>query len=131
MKYCESCGTPHECAAEAAAGPDPQVKIAQINADRDKYIARVGARMNTEELETAEDIAETEAAADVASAAAIAEVIVGTDTPEDTGETGAPIVIEAPEPEPDPGPDVEPPPDMHVTPPRETKRGGGYWDAYH
>lgn len=91
MRYCADCGTGHECEAESRSGPNPDIEIARINADRDKYVARVTARMARDELDTAEDIAETQAEAEIESAAAEAEIVAA--------------AVEAgiePEPEPEP-----------------------------
>lgn len=75
MKFCPECGTPHECNAEGESRTPPEVEIARINADRDVAVAKLTARMNREELGTAEAIAETEADAQVDTAEAEAEVI--------------------------------------------------------
>ena len=125
MRFCPDCGTSHECETEAARGPIPEIEIARINADRDKYVARVQARMGREELETAETIAETEAEAEIVSSEAAAEIIASEDEPEETGE---PIVVEtAPAPEPEPEPEMVPP---VAEPHRAAPKSRGWWDGY-
>lgn len=129
MRYCPDCGTGHECEGQAGTGPAPEVEIARINADRDKYVARVSARMNREELETAEDIAETEAEASIIGDVASAQIIASEPAGETAEATGEPIVIEAPAAETEPEPSTEEPPVIESAPPKESKRGG-YWSGY-
>lgn len=129
MRYCADCGTGHECEAETAhSGQPPEVEIARINADRDKYVARVQARIAREELDAAEDIAKTEADAEVGAAVAEAAVVAaviesGTESDPET----PPVIAGAPDPEPEP--EVEPPPVADVPEPRERRasRGLGLW----
>lgn len=129
MRFCPDCGTGHDCTAQGAAGPDPTVEIARINADRDKYVARVSARMQRDELETVEDVADTEAEASIVGDIASAEIIASGPGAAAAGETGDPIVIEAPAPEPEPEPVTEEPPVVESAP-AHGKKSGGYWGAY-
>lgn len=129
MRFCPDCGTPHECEGQAAAGPVPEVEIARINAERDKYVARVSARMQRDELETAEDIAETQAEASIVGDVAAAEIIAAEAEAGAAEETGEPIVIEVPDAPAEPEPAAEEPPVIEPTTPKG-KRGGGYWSAY-
>lgn len=129
MRFCPDCGTGHDCTASAAAGPDPSVEIARINADRDKYVARVTARMNRDELETIEDVAETEAEASIVGDVASAEIIASADTAAAVEETGEPIVVQVPDAPAEPEQVTEEPPVIEPATPKGGKRGG-YWSAY-
>lgn len=92
--YCPECGVNHHADDEAAAAAvDRELEIARVQAQRDVDIARINARIQRDELATAETVAETYAEADVATAAAEAELI------------GAGIAAGI-EPEPDPQPIV-------------------------
>lgn len=128
MRYCPDCGTPHECEGQARSGPDPAVRIAEIEADRDKYIARISHRDHAAELDTAETIAETEAEASIVGDLAAAEIIAGQDGDGAEPETGEPIVVQVPDAA-EPEPAAEEPPAVEGHAPRAEKRGG-YWDAY-
>lgn len=129
MTFCPECGVDHHVAdriAEQAA--DREVTLAKIQADRDIKIAQIGAH-------SAAELAETENALDVARAAGKVE---GMETVIDAGAVdgqaeepgdGAPIVVEAEEPEPEPEPDLEPPlaeSSSASSGPRQT----GWWSGY-
>jgi len=125
---CADCGLLHDIPVPAA-GPDPSVEIARINAERDKYVARVSARMQRDELDTAEDIAETETEATVAAAAVEGQIIAATlDDGQDEEAEPDPVVIEAPAVD-DEIVDEEPPPpaDDHSPVPPKKSRGLGFW----
>lgn len=125
---CSDCGLLHDMPA-APAGPDPSIEIARINADRDKYVARVQSRMNRDELDTAEEIAETETDATVAAALLEGEVIAaGLDSDAPAEEEPEPVVIEAPVVD-DEVVTEEPPPAGESHSPHEPskKRGIGVW----
>lgn len=130
MRYCPDCGTGHDCEAETGSRTDPAVEIARINADRDVQVARLQARMQRDELETAETIAEVQAEADVAAAVAEAEIIgdaietSGADT-----DMAEPVIIDAPEAIADDAPD-DAPPEVEGSEPPAAKRksiGLGAW----
>ena len=129
MRYCPDCGNPHECTAETERGPNPEVEIARINADRDKYVARVTARMQRDELDTAEDIAETQAEASIVGDIAAAEIIAAEDPAEAAPETGEPIVVDVPDAPAPEEPAAEEPPVVETRAPRESGKGG-YWGMY-
>lgn len=84
--------------------------------------------MNREELETAEEIAETEAEASIIGDVAAAEIIAGEEPAAE--DTGAPIVIEAPAEEIPEEPAAEEPPEAEHTAPATTSKRGGYWGSY-
>lgn len=129
MRYCQDCGTGHECESETARGPVPEIEIARINADRDKYVARVSARMQRDELETVEDVAEIEADASIVGDIASAQIIAS-ESPEETGEPlGEPVVVQVPDAPAEPEPAMEEPPVVEPSPPKG-KQSGGYWGGY-
>lgn len=126
MRFCQDCGTPHECAAENAA-EKAEVAIERLRTNRDIEVARINAS-------AAKDIAETEAENSADHAEGIAEgmetaldAVTGADEAEPEG---APIVIA--DPEPDPEPEGEPdtaPPVVDIPEPRTPSRSG-WWDGY-
>lgn len=123
---CADCGMLHD--TPTAPGPDREVEIARINAERDKYVARVNARQVRDELETDEAIAEIETEATVAAAAVEAEIIgAALDTDAPPAPEPDPIVIDAPVI--DDEPDDEPPPadDDHQPHAPRKARGLGMW----
>jgi hypothetical protein len=116
MPYCPHCGNEVDHAVDASPAAEAvsaEVRIAEINANRDVEVAKIQARETRAELETAEAIAETEADADVAVAEAqseaLAEVAAAVDDQADD-DTGAPIVVDVPDAEDD-APDMPPPPE--------------------
>lgn len=129
MRYCEHCGTPHECEAEPGRA-DPAVEIARINADRDIAVARLSARQDKDWNDTRVEVAGIEAAAAVEAAAVEAEVIgdaieaSGVDDPE-------PVIIDVPDqPPPDDEGDAEELPPAEGSPPpaaRSKRLGLGAW----
>lgn len=123
MKYCQDCGTGHECEA-GATGPHPDVEIARINAERDVAVAKLAARQAREELETAEEVAEIQADAEVESSVAEAEVVAA------AIEGGAvpppePIVIDAPVINDDTQVEDAPPPTEGSEPPAPKHKAAG------
>lgn len=128
MRYCPDCGTGHDCEVEAGTRTDPGVEIARINADRDVAVARLSARMQREELETVEEVAEVQADAEVEAAVAEAE-IVGAAIEGGIAPEPEPLIIDAPTAIADAGPDDAPPP-VEGSPEPEVKhkpRGLGAW----
>jgi hypothetical protein len=128
MRYCPDCGTGHDCEAGAEGRTDPGVEIARINADRDVAVAKLQARMQREELETVEVVAEIEADAEVESSAAEAE-IVGAALEGGVEPQPEPMVINAPEAIAESGPD-DAPPEVEGSAPPEPKHkasGIGFW----
>ena len=128
MRYCESCGTGHECEVETAGRPNPEVEIARINADRDIAVAKLAARQAREELATAEEIAETQAEAEVEATVAEAEVVAA------AIEAGIqpepePVIIDAPTAIAGDEPDDAPPPVEGSEPPAAKRKniGLGAW----
>lgn len=127
MAYCPNCGNEvdHEISPEERAIRDA-VEIARINADRDIQIARLQARQQREELETAEHVAETEAEAEVGAAFAEAEVLATTLEAGVTEEEPAPVIVDAPAEEPED--DMVPPEAEHEEHREGRKRVGlGVW----
>jgi hypothetical protein len=119
MPFCTNCGSevdqlPSPLAVAQTVNDD--VRIAEIQAERDVEVERIRANAAKRELETAAEIAETEAGAQVATAVAeaevIGEIIAENGAPDDLGDPGPPIVI-------DPGPPDEDPED----PPRADESG--------
>ena len=127
---CPECQMMHD--TPAAAAPNPEIEIARINAERDKYVARVQARQVRDELETDEAIAETETEATVAAAAVEAQIIGAALGDGQADETEPePIVIDAPAIDETVVDDDAPPPADEHSPhePREPRksRGIGFW----
>jgi hypothetical protein len=133
MRYCPDCGASHECGGQAAPGASDAVRIAEIERDRDISLARLAARAERRELDTAETIAETEAEAEVGAAAAQAEIIgsaVEAQAVSEQPADAAPLVIDAPAIAEEPASDDAPPPVEHDRPEddRTRKRSGiGMW----
>lgn len=127
MAYCPNCGNEieQEVSAEQQALRE-QVEIARINADRDVAIARLQARMQREELDTVETVAETQADAQIESAAVEAEV-VGAAIETAAVEEPEPIIIEDSAPE-EPVEEMAPPEADHEEHHDTRKRVGlGLW----
>jgi hypothetical protein len=129
MKFCQDCGTPHECSAEIAADRT-ELAIAKVQADRDIRLAEIGARAEVK-------VAEVEAEHSADHAEGIAEGMetaleAVTGGGDDETVDAAPIVVEAsadPESEPAPESDIAPP--LVVPEPKTPKRSGsGWWDGY-
>lgn len=129
-RYCEGCGTPHECSG-AGEGVSDAVRIAELETKRDVEVARVAARADREDAAAEVEVAEIEADASVEVATAEAEIIAPVlavqldggqgDDPEPEPE-GDPVVVEVP---PDAGPpDAEAPPE-HPEHHDTGKSGGG------
>jgi hypothetical protein len=127
MRYCENCGTGHECEVATEGRAIPEVEIARINADRDVAVAKLAARQTRDELATAEDIAETQADAEVEAAVAEAEMVAAAIAAGITPEP-EPVIIDAPEAIAD-EPDDAPPPAEGSEPPAAKHRtvGLGAW----
>lgn len=125
--YCSHCGNPlpeeiqaeeHIEETELLASAD--VKIAEINANRDIALAKIQAKIYTEELAT--DLAVAEAVTDVQ------EDVIDSLTPEP--EIAEPVVIvDQAEPEPEADPTELPVADDSFTEPTESKKslGLGVW----
>lgn len=127
-RFCPDCGTGHECEAGTGGRTDPAVEIARINADRDIAVARLGARMQRDELATAEEVAEVQAEAEVTAAVAEAEVVAA--AIEAGIEPGPePVIIDAPAAIADAEPDDAPPPAEGSVPPEPKAKtaGLGFW----
>lgn len=128
MRYCTDCGNGHDCTAEnRETAESDEVKIARINREADVKIAQVQARMQRDELATAEDIAETQADAEVAAAVAEAEVI-GAAIEAGIEPEPEPVIIDAPEAIAD-APDDAPPVVEGSEPPAPARKsiGLGAW----
>lgn len=129
MRYCEGCGTGHECEAQAEiAAVDRQVEIARLETKRDIEVARIQAGVQRDELETAETIAETEAEAEVTSAVAKAEIL-GDAIEGGIQDAPEPVIIDAPGP---PAEEIaeDAPPEVEGSEPPEPARktvGLGMW----
>jgi len=131
MRYCPDCGTGHDCTAEAAAAPNPEVEIARINAERDVKVAQIGARESREMNDHFEAVAEIEADAQVETAIAEAEVIgAAIESGAVAEESAEPVIIDVP-PAADDGGDAEELPPAEGSPaPEPAKRksiGLGAW----
>jgi hypothetical protein len=103
MPYCPNCGealgdTPARQLAEIEAA---EVKIARINAERDIEVARIGASLGRQELQTEERVTEmeTEVAPAVAAAeAAVLGAMLGAEGETEPESEGEPIIVdEAPD----------------------------------
>lgn len=135
MPYCPECGSEIGQRDDAAPGPtEAEVRIAEINAERDIKIAQLQNRQQREANETTEHVAETAAEADVDVAEAHAEAVTAAAEAEPDGDEPAaaePIVVEQAEPEPEQEPEMAPPEADHHHHEPETKKSAGWWDAYH
>ncbi len=113
MPFCQHCGG--ETAQLPAAVPETvsaDVRIAEINANRDIEVAKIAARQDRDWNDTRAEVAEIEAGAavgaaqaDAAGMAAAAAIIAETDADPEP----EPVVTE-PLPLPEPEPDLAPPP---------------------
>ena len=124
MRYCADCGNGHECEAGAEGRPDPGVEIARINAERDVAVAKLAAKQERAELETAEVVAEIVADAEVESSVAEAEVVAAAI---DAGAVPPPepIVIDAPVINDDTQVEDAPPPAEGSEPPAPKHKAAG------
>ncbi len=128
MRYCENCGTGHECEAETGTRTIPEVEIARINADRDIAVAKLAARQAREELETAEEIAGIEAEAEVVAAVTEAEIVGAAIEAGAVDEDPEAIVIDAPVVNDDEHEDAPPPAEGSEPPaPKHKAAGLGFW----
>jgi hypothetical protein len=128
MRFCQNCGTGHECEAETGGRTDPAVEIARIEAERDVKVAQIGARQDKAWNETRVEVAELEAEAEVAAAVAGAEV-VGAAIEAGIQPEPEPVIIDAPEAIADDAPD-DAPPEVEGSEPPAAKRktvGLGAW----
>jgi hypothetical protein len=132
MRYCPDCGTPHEC---DSGDMQARIRLAEIEANRDIEIARLGASTDRIEAAAAVEIAESEAVIDAAHAEGEAE---GMETVLEAGaapepEPGAePVIAVIPGGDSEPGTEGEsppPPPETEAPESAEPKRAG-YWDMY-
>lgn len=113
MPYCQHCGGEvSQLPAAVAETVSADVKIAEINANRDIEVAKIAARQDRDWNDTRETVAQIEAEAEVGAAqadaagmAAAAAVIAETDADPEA----EPVVTE-PLPLPEPEPDMAPPP---------------------
>jgi hypothetical protein len=136
MRYCQDCGTPHECTAEGEREADKtRIRLAEIEASRDVRIAELRAGEVKTEAAAAIDIAEAEMAVDAARAEGEAD---GMETVIDAAAGGndpagaEPVVAEFPggesgDPEPEPE-ETQAPPETELVP--ATPKKAGWWDAY-
>ncbi len=105
--YCSACGEIH-----GGGGEPPEVKVARINADRDIEVARLARAEARQEIEAGVEQTEIAAGAAVEQTAIEAEAIIETGAPEPEAvpaEIEAPVVITAPDPEPEGEAVPEPP----------------------
>lgn len=128
MRFCESCGTGHECEAGGEGRTDPAVEIARINAKRDVEIARMEYREALElaavEADTAVVVTEMETAADIA----VAEETEPPVLPDSSDDGNQSIIVEGPPAED--APEDAPPPAEGSEPPAPGKHkasGIGMW----
>jgi hypothetical protein len=124
---CQDCGLLHDM--PAAPEESDEVKIARINREADVQIAKVAARQDRAELETAEAIAETEAGAAVEVAVAEAELL-GAAIEGGIEEQPEPVIIDAPEAVAEEEPEDAPPPAAEGSEPPAPARktiGLGAW----
>lgn len=123
-KWCEDCGTPHEC--EVIDGEKADLAIARVWANRDIEVARLNAG-------AAKDIATVEAEHSAEHAEGVAE---GMETVLDAGQTepeaeGGDIVVDTEaEGEPEAEPEAEAEPEVVEVPEPAQPKRGGYWGAY-
>jgi hypothetical protein len=130
MSFCPECGTDHHAGEHGRDGKTAEVKIAEIEANRDIEVARIqrGEMRTMGELNAETDVAvaEIEAGADVAAAEATAETVAA--VLDAGGETEPPpVVIEAPPAETDEEPSIEPSDGHDAGPPEEKKSSFSYW----
>lgn len=131
--FCPECGINHH-AGERAAKEDERaaIEIERIHANRDIEVAKITARtaVATAETDNALTAAHAEGRADGMETAL--EGAAGADGGQaaELEEPGAPIVVDAPEPEPDPAPDMAPPVIEEPRARSSSASGGGWWDGY-
>lgn len=128
MRYCQDCGTGHDCEAETGGRTDPAVEIARIEAERDIKVAQISARQDKAWNETRVEVAELEADAEVAAAVAEAEV-VGAAIEAGVQPEPEPVIVDAPVINDDGQADDAPPPVEGSVPPaaRHKTIGLGAW----
>lgn len=123
MHECPDCGLAHD--EPARAGPDPVVKVAEIEANRDIEVAKIQAGVTRAEMDTA--MAELRAELHVRrEEPPVAETEITQVTETDvTDPDPGPIPVAGPEAEPEPAP--EPP---ETEPPPNEEQKGGWWGSY-
>lgn len=126
MKYCQSCGTGHECDAEETGREKAEVAVVRLQTQRDIEVARINAQAEVK-------VAASDAATIAAHAEGVVEgagAIIDAATPDPVEPAGAPIVVQADTPAPDLAdePDLTPP--EVVTPVAAGKSDGGWWGSY-
>jgi hypothetical protein len=127
MRFCELCGTGHDCERETGA-EKTEVAIERLRTNRDIEVARISAS-------TVKDVAEVESEHSAEHAEGVAE---GMETALDAvtgggGEPdGEPPVLEVPAPEGDPVPEPEDnaPPEVIDTPEPDEPDRAGWWSNY-
>ena len=130
--FCPECGVDHHAADRAAeAVADREVTLAKIHADRDIKIAQIAAHSAAELAETDNALQVERAKGQVEGMETVIESgAVGGQAAELPG-TGEPIVVEPPEPEPEPvEPELAPPVVESSSPSSGKGGGGGWWDGY-
>lgn len=128
MRYCQDCGTPHECINEQRELDKTRVEMMRLETNRDIEVARINAG-------AARSIAATEAEHSADHAEGVAEgmetALDAVSGGGDPAPVGDPIVIDSgddADPEPDLADDVTPP--VVIPEPREPKSNSGWWDGY-
>lgn len=125
MRYCQACGTGHECEAEESGGEKAEVAIARLETNRDIEVARLTSAAGVK-------IADSEATHAAAHAEGMEEgigAVLDAATPAAPETAGPPVVISSADPaEPEAVPDLTPP--EVITPPAEETGGAGWWDGY-
>ena len=127
--FCPECGADHHAGErDERAAVDREIELARINAKRDVDVARIQARVDREELETAEAVAEVQADAAVEAAVVEGEIVAAALEASDV--EAEPIEIVAPDVITTVDTDIEEaPPQTDGSPvPAEGKRHGlGMW----
>ena len=122
---CPDCGLEHQVdvpepvIVDAEPAADAVVQVAQIEADRDVTIARLGAK--TEQGWQEQRIAELEG-----QLTGMQEMLARLNPPEPEPEP-VPVVVQEPEPEPVVEEPVAAPPPIVEEQPKKTKRGNPWW----
>jgi hypothetical protein len=131
MRYCERCGTGHECESDVQAAADREVAIEKLRTTRDIEVARINASAGVQVAETEAEHATQHAEGVVEGIETVLDAVSGETAPDgDAVPEGEPIVVEtAPEAEPEPELDAPPPPEV-VTETSSRNGKGGYWGAY-
>jgi hypothetical protein len=130
--YCPTCGqNHHEDEESSRASKAEEVRIAEIQANRDIEVARIQAKAETKTLETVETVAELQTESDVAVAEAIAPAIAESGQDSTEGDA-APVVVPidasgSPPPEMEEESEAAPPPEVETPEHSEPKKSRGYW----